>query len=238
MILGVASSILVVVVICSLIGTRPPHIRARPITSASAPSSANLAPTKIRQIRRPAKLVQPILTALLKLQVVSTMPPAVQQERMLVEPQPAMLVDLENTMIKLEKLIAKIVERENTMIKRNAQQRLIAKTVELENIATKMESLIVNLIAMPDHTLYLTKVRVSFVRKVSGKVKMDSQIAKIVELGNTMIKRNAQQRLIVKLIATLDHTLYLTKVPAKLVQPILTALLELQVVTMTPPAVQ
>ena len=66
------------------------------------------------------------------------------------------------------------------MIKRNAQQRLIA-----------------NLIAMPDHTLYLTKVRVSFVRKVSGKIKMDSQIAKIVEMENTTIK---QHRLIARIV--------------------------------------
>ena len=134
-ILGVASW--VVVLICSSIRRRPPQHRARPLTSASAPSSANLAPIKIRQVRRPAKLVQPILTALLKLQVVTTMPPAVQQEHMLVEQQLAMLVKLVNTMIKLERLVAKIVERENTMIKRNAQQRLIAKIVARENTMIK-----------------------------------------------------------------------------------------------------
>ena len=103
-----------------------------------------------------AKVVQPIRTVLLKLQVVTTMPPAVQQEHILVEPQLVMLVRLVNTMIKLERLIAKSVETENTMIKYNAQQNMI-----------------VNLIAKPDHTLHLTKVPVSFVRKVSGKIKMD-----------------------------------------------------------------
>ena len=116
--------------------------------------------------------------------------------------QIANIVELGNTMIKQHRLlIAKIVELENTMIKRNAQQKLI-----------------VNLIAMPDHTLHLTKVHVLFVRKVSGKIKMDSQIAnivelentmikehmlliaKIVQLGNTMIKHNAQQSLIAKIV--------------------------------------
>ena len=92
------------VVICASIRRRPPQHRARPIKSASAPSSVNLAPTKIRQVRRPAKhvrlerikirlgrmiarVVQPILTALLKLQIVTTMPPAVQQEHVLAELQ-------------------------------------------------------------------------------------------------------------------------------------------------------
>ena len=124
-ILGVAPCIMVVI-LCTSIRTRPPQHRARPISSASAPSSVNLAPTKTRQVRRPAKLVQPILTALLKLQVVSTMPPAVQQEHMLVEPQLVLFVALENT-----------------MTKRDAQQKLIA-----------------NLIATPDHTSHVTKVRV------------------------------------------------------------------------------
>ena len=72
-------------VLCTSIQTRPPQDRARPIASASAPSSANLAPTKIRQVRRPAKLAQPIRTALLELQVVTTTPPVVQQEHVLVE---------------------------------------------------------------------------------------------------------------------------------------------------------
>ena len=78
-----------------------------------------------------------------------------------------------------QRLIAKIVERENTTTKRNLQQRLIAKIVELGNTMIKRNArqrLIANLIATPDHTLYLTKVRVSFVRKVSGKIKMGSQI--------------------------------------------------------------
>ena len=59
------------------------------------------------------------------------------------------------------------------MIKRNAQQSLIA-----------------NLIATPDHTSHLTKVRVSFVRKVNGKIKMDSQVVTVVERENTPIKLN------------------------------------------------
>jgi hypothetical protein len=112
----------------------------------------------------------------------------------------AKIVELGNTMIKLERLIAKIVERENTMIKRNAQQRLIAKIVELENIMIKRDKMIVKLIATLDHTLYLTKVRVLFVRKVSGKIKMDSQLVAVVDLENTMIKRNAKQRLIAKIV--------------------------------------
>ena len=55
-VLGVAICILV---LCTSIRTRPPQHRAGPLTSASAPtSSVNLAPTKIRQIRRPAKHVR------------------------------------------------------------------------------------------------------------------------------------------------------------------------------------
>ena len=81
--LGVAS----LVILSTSIRTRSPQHHARPLTSASAPSSVNLAPTKIRQVRHPAKHVQPILTALLKLQVVTTMPPAVQQEHVLVGQQ-------------------------------------------------------------------------------------------------------------------------------------------------------
>jgi len=46
-------------------------------------------------------------------------------------------VELENTTIKLESLIAKIVDRENTMIKRNARQSLIAKVVGLVNTTIK-----------------------------------------------------------------------------------------------------
>ena len=57
-------------------------------------------------------------------------------------------------------MIAKIVGLEHIMIKRNAQQNLI-----------------VNLIATLDHTSHLTKVHVLFVRKVSGKIKMDNQAA-------------------------------------------------------------
>ena len=75
--------------ICTSMRTRPPlKDCARPLTkSASAPSAVNLAPTKIRQVRRPAKLVRPIHTALLKLQVVTTTPPAVQPEHVLAELQ-------------------------------------------------------------------------------------------------------------------------------------------------------
>ena len=108
----------------------------------------------------------------------------------------AKIVELENTTIRLERLlIANIVELENTMIKHNEQQNLI-----------------VNQIATLDHTLYLIKVGVLFARKVSGKIKMDSQIVSAVELVNTMIKRNAQQSLLANLIATPDRTLQLTKV--------------------------
>jgi len=88
---------------------RHPQYRAFPITSASAPSSVNLAPTKIRLARRPAnhvrlerikirlgrmiaRAVELVNTALLKLQVVTTLSPAVQQERVLVEPQLAKIL--------------------------------------------------------------------------------------------------------------------------------------------------
>ena len=67
----------------------------------------------------------------------------------------------------------------------------------------------VNLIATQDRTLHLPKVRVSFVTKVSGKIKRDSQIVQVVDLENTMTKRN---KLIVNLIAMPDTTLSLTKV--------------------------
>ena len=90
-----------------------------------------------------------------------------------------------------QRLIAKIVARENTMIKRNARQRLIAKIVELVNTMTfrdAQQRLIVNLIASPDHTLHLTKLRVSFVRKVSGKIKMDSQVVIVVSLENSIME--------------------------------------------------
>ena len=50
--------------------------------------------------------------------------------------------------------------------------------------------MIVNLIAMPDRTSHLTKVRVSFVKKVSGKIKVDSQVVTVVERENIMIKLN------------------------------------------------
>ena len=73
-------------------------------------------------------------------------------------------------------------------------EQQLAMLVQLGNTMIKLERLIVKLIATLDHTLYLTKVHVSFVRKVSGKVKMDSQIAKIVDLGNTMIQLESQQR--------------------------------------------
>jgi len=99
----------------------------------------------------------------------------------------AKIVELGNTMIKLERLSAKIVELGNIMIK---LKRLIAKNVELENTTIKrnaQQRLIVKLIATPDHTFYLTKLRVSFVRKVSGKIKMERQIVKIVEKEDTMI---------------------------------------------------
>ena len=95
---------------------------------------------------------------------------------MLVEQQLVMLVELENIMIKLnarQRLIAKIVELENTMIK---LESLIAKFAELANTMTKRnarQSLIANLIATLDHTSHLTKLYVLFVRKVSGKIKMD-----------------------------------------------------------------
>jgi len=59
---------------------------------------------------------------LLKLQVATSTPPAVQQEHMLAELQLAMLVELENTTIKRKeqlRLIAKVVELGNTTIKRN-----------------------------------------------------------------------------------------------------------------------
>jgi len=86
----------------------------------------------------------------------------------------------------VEPQLVLFVALENTMTKRDAQQKLIA-----------------NLIATPDRTLQLTKVRVSFARKVSGKIKMGSQIVKIVALENTTIKRNA---LIAKIVAR-GHTM-------------------------------
>ena len=88
-----------------------------------------------------------------------------------------------NGKIKMESQIVLVVEKENIMIKRNARQRLIARIVERENTMIKRnawQKLIVNLIAMPDRTSYLTKVRVLFVRKVSGKIKMDGQIVSAV----------------------------------------------------------
>ena len=86
-------------------------------------------------------------------------------------------------MIKLECLtIAKLVALGYTMNKRNARQNLIARVVELDSTMIKQQSLIANLIAMPDHTSHLTKAHVLFVRKVSGKIKIDSQIVKVVDL--------------------------------------------------------
>jgi hypothetical protein len=84
-----------------------------------------------------AIIVELILSALLKLQVATTAPPAVQQVHMLAELQLAMLVELEN-IAEEQSLIAKIVELGNTTIKRNEQQRLIAKVVELGNMAQKL----------------------------------------------------------------------------------------------------
>ena len=86
-------------------------------------------------------------------------------------------------------MVARVAELENTTTKRKAQLRWIAK-----------------MIATLDRTLHLTKVRVSFARKASGKIKMDSQIVTIVRPENTMTKRKAQKSLIVT-IATLDLTL-------------------------------
>ena len=103
--------------------------------------------------------------------------------------------------IKMDSQIAKIVELGNTMIKRNAQQRLIVK-----------------LIATLDHTLYLTKVRVLFVRKVSGKIKMDSQLVAVVKLENITIKRNAQQKLIAKIVERENTMIKLEKLIVKLVR--------------------
>ena len=131
------------------------------MTSASAPSSVNLAPTKIRQVRRPAKHVW-----------------------------------LECTKIRLSRMDANlIVTPDHTFL-----TKLRVSFVRKVSGKIKMDSQIVNLIAMLDHTLHLTKVHVSFVRKVNGKIKMDSQIALAVELVNTMIKRTAQQRLIAKIV--------------------------------------
>jgi len=137
----------------------------RPAASAFASSSVNLAPTKIRQASHPAnhvqlecikirlrrisvKVVQTILTALLKLRVVTT--PAVQQEHMLAEPGLAMFVELENTTNKLESLVARTARRENTMINK-LERLLIAKIVELENTMTKRNArqrLIVKLVSL------------------------------------------------------------------------------------------
>ena len=94
------------------------------------------------------------------------------------------------------------------MIKRNAQQRLIVKFVELANTTTKynaQQNPLANLIATPDHTSHLTKVHVSFVRKVSGKIKIDSQIAQPVTLENITMKRKKQQNPIAKIV-TLENT--------------------------------
>jgi len=162
-----------VMVLCASIRTRPPQHRARPFASASATSSANLAPTKTRQNRHPAKHVR-----------------------------------LESIKIRLRRVIAKLVKRENTMIKRNVRQSLIVKLVELANTTTKhnaQQNLLANLIATPDHTSHLTKVHVSFVRKVSGKIKIDSQIAPPVTLENITMKRKKQQNPIAKIV-TLENT--------------------------------
>ena len=96
---------------------------------------------------------------------------------------PANHVQLECIKIRRGGVIARVVELGNTMAKRNARQRLI-----------------VNLIATLDCTLCLTKVYVSFVRKVSGKIRVDSHI--------------------VNLIATPDHTLYPTKVRVSFVRKV------------------
>ena len=86
--LGVATC---VVILCTSTRTRPPQHCARPLASASAPSSVNLAPTKIRQVRRPAKHV--------RLERIK-----IRLSRMI-----ARLVELGNTMTKLERLIVKLV---------------------------------------------------------------------------------------------------------------------------------
>ena len=97
-------------------------------------------------------------------------------------------------MIKLERLIATFVELANTTTKYNAQQNLLA-----------------NLIATPDHTSHLTKVHVSFVRKVSGKIKINSQCAQPVELENITIKRNEQQNPIAKSVALENTTVLMIR---------------------------
>ena len=98
---------------------------------------------------------------------------------------------------------------------------MIAKIVKVENTMIKLlVCQIVNLIATLDHTSHLTKLHVSFVRKVSGKIKMDNQIVKIVAKENTMIKWNAQQRLIAKIVDLESTTTKQQRMIAKIVEPV------------------
>ena len=83
--------------------------------------------------------------------------------------------------------------------------------------------MIANLIATPGHTLYLTKVRVSFVRKVSGKIKMERQIVLVVEVENTTIKQKARQSLIVKVARLVSIKMKLDVLSAKVAQTVSSA---------------
>ena len=87
---------------------------ALPHENVSAPSSVNLALTRIRQVRHPAKYVR---LELIKIRL----------RRVIVK-----VVDLGNTMIKRnaqQSLIVKIVGLENTTTKHNAQQNLLANLI-------------------------------------------------------------------------------------------------------------
>ena len=62
--------------------------------------------------------------------------------------------------------------------------------------------------------MYLTKVRVSFVREAGGKIKIASQIVLVVDLENTTIK---VERLIVKVVG-MGSPVRLDSLPAKVVR--------------------
>ena len=121
---------------------------------------------------------------------------------MLVELQLAMLVELENTTIKLERLIVKLVELENTTIKRNAQQSLIAKIVKVKNTMIKLERLIVKLARLVKNQQVIKKSVFSLVHRPwytpNGRVR-DASSVRVPTVGGTSRRRQRARRELVRL---------------------------------------
>jgi len=100
----------------------------------------------------------------------------------------ALFVKKDNGKARKTNPTAKTVMLVNTTTMMEVNQNPIARFVNLQPTTTKLDKHLVKVIALPVRTLISIKLHVPFVIKDNTKTRMNNQIVKLAQRGNSMDK--------------------------------------------------